>query len=141
MTETEARACLEAYARKTEIGVRKYKAVRTIKSAWGDWYFECVAYLAGRAYAGTCEVCVAESGDVILVPQYEKKEPLMHDLSKQEIKELKEIAEKATPYAEDDPIWGEYDGKYDHARASAFLAQKLLDEYYAEQKQKRESDK
>lgn len=58
-----------------------------------------------------------------------------HSLSKSEIEELKEIASKAVPYSEDDPIWGEYDGEYDHARASAFLAQKLLDEYYAEQRQ------
>ena len=138
MTETEARACLEAYARKTEIGVRKYKAVRTIKSAWGDWYFECVAYLAGRAYAGTCEVCVAESGDVILVPQYEKKEPLMHDLSKQEIKELEEAAKRAVPYADDDPIWNEFDGERDNARVMASFAKRILEQYYAEQAQEKE---
>ena len=44
-----------------------------------------------------------------------------HRLSKREIEELKEIASKAVPYSEDDPIWGECDGEQDDDRASAFL--------------------
>lgn len=57
---------------------------------------------------------------------------MKHELSEQEIKELEEMVKTAVPYADDDPIWGEYDGEYDSARASASLAKKLLDEYNAE---------
>lgn len=35
---------------------------------------------------------------------------MKHELSEQEIKELVETVKRAVPYADNDPIWNEYDG-------------------------------
>ncbi len=59
-----------------------------------------------------------------------------HNLSKSEIEALKKALEKATPYDADDPIWNDFDGERDNDRVAASFAKRILDEYYAEQRQK-----
>lgn len=63
---------------------------------------------------------------------------MTHDLSEQEIKELEEAAKRAVPYADDDPIWNEFDGEMDNARVMASFAKRILEQYYAEQAQEKE---
>lgn len=64
---------------------------------------------------------------------------MKHELSEQEIKELKGAVKRAVPYADDDPIWNEYDGELDSARVRASFAKRILEEYYAEQAQEKET--
>lgn len=64
---------------------------------------------------------------------------MKHELSEQEIKELVETVKRAVPYADNDPIWNEYDGEHDSARVRASFAKRILEEYYAEQAQEKET--
>ena len=62
-----------------------------------------------------------------------------HSLSQSEIESSKAIASKAVPYSENDPILGEYDGELDSDRVAASFAKRILEEYYAEQAQEKET--